>query len=107
MYGNIDWLMPGSSTPLTDRTYDVDGLFKFMAVFGNAIMIFVAGYVIYFAIVFRARASDAPGTVGVPIHDSPKLEFWWSLLPTLLLIVLTGLSIVVWYKIYSEPPHPV
>ncbi len=31
-----------------------------MAVFGNAIMIFVAGYVIYFAIVFRARSTDTP-----------------------------------------------
>jgi len=99
LYGNIDWLMPGSSLPVADRASDIDGLFKFMAVFGNGIMIFVGGYVIYFAIAFRARASDTPDTIGVPIHDSPKLEFWWTLLPTLLLIVLTALSINVWYKI--------
>lgn len=99
LYGSIDWMMPGASYPVADRASDIDGLFKFMAVFGGAIMIFVTGYVIYFAIAFRARSSDAPDTVGVQIHDAPKLELWWTVFPTVLLIVLTGFSIVVWYKI--------
>lgn len=99
LYGSIDWIMPSASNPVADRASDIDGLFKFMAVFGNAIFIFVAGYVIYFAVAFRARSTDTPDTVGVQIHDSPKLELWWTVLPTLLLIVLTGLSINVWYKI--------
>ena len=106
LYGNIDWIMPGASQPVANRASDIDGLFKFMAVFGTAIMIFVAGYVIYFAIAFRARSSDSPDTVGVQIHDSPKLELWWTVLPTLLLIVLTGLSINVWYKIYFGDAAP-
>jgi len=106
LYGNIDWIMPGSSVPVTDRASDIDGLFKFMAVFGNGIMIFVAGYVIYFAIVFRARSTDSPDTVGVQIHDAPKLELWWTVLPTLLLILLTALSINVWYKIYFGTKAP-
>ncbi len=99
LYGSIDWMMPGASHPVADRASDVDGLFKFMAVFGTAIFLFVAGYVIYFGIAFRARSTDLPGDVGVPIHDAPRLEFWWTVLPTLLLIVLTALSINVWYKI--------
>lgn len=99
LYGNIDWIMPGASIPVADRASDIDGLFKFMAVFGNGIMIFVGGYVLYFAWAFRARASDAPDAIGVQIHDAPKLELWWTVLPTLLLVLLTGLSIVVWYKI--------
>ena len=106
LYGNIDWIMPGASQPVANRASDIDGLFKFMAVFGTAIMIFVAGYVIYFAIAFRARSSDSPDMVGVQIHDSPKLELWWTVLPTLLLIVLTGLSINVWYKIYFGDAAP-
>jgi len=106
LFGSIDWMMPGSAHPVADSTYNIDGLFKFMAVFGNAIMIFVGGYVIYFAIVFRARASDPPDTIGVQIHDAPKLEFWWVVLPTLLLIVLTWISIVVWYKIQFGPAVP-
>jgi len=106
LYGSIDWIMPGASQPVTDRASDIDGLFKFMAVFGGAIMLFVAGYVIYFAIAFRARSSDSPDAVGVQIHDAPKLELWWTVLPTLLLIVLTGLSIVVWYKIQFGTAAP-
>jgi len=106
LFGNIDWILPGSTHPVTDRAYDIDGLFKFMAVFGNAIFIFVAGYVIYFAIVFRARATDAPDAVGVPIHDAPQLELWWTVLPTILLIILTALSIQVWYKVYFGTAAP-
>jgi cytochrome c oxidase subunit 2 len=106
LYGPIDWMMPGASHPLTDRGSDIDGLFKFMAVFSGAIMLFVAGYVIYFAIAFRARPSDPPNMVGVQIHDAPKLELWWSVLPTLLLILLTALSINVWYKIYFGTTAP-
>jgi cytochrome c oxidase subunit II len=106
LYGNIDWLLPGSSQPVADRAYDIDGLFKFMAVFGNAILIFVAGYVVYFSIAFRARASDSAEAIGVPIHDAPKLELWWTVIPTLLLILLTALSINVWYKIYYGTAAP-
>jgi cytochrome c oxidase subunit II len=106
LYGSIDWLMPGASHPVADRAADIDGLFKFMAVFGNAILFFVAGYVIYFAIVFRARSGDSADMVGVQIHDAPKLEVWWTVLPTLLLIVLTGLTINVWYKIYFGTTAP-
>ena len=85
LFGNIDWILPGASHPVADVANSIDGLFKFMAVFSGAILIFVAGYVIYFAIVFRARASDTADTVGVQVHDAPKLEFWWTVLPTLLL----------------------
>jgi cytochrome c oxidase subunit 2 len=106
LFGNIDWLLPSSSDPFSDRVYDIDGLFKFMAVFGGDIMIIVAGYVIYFAIAFRARAKDSPDTIGVPIHDHPKLEFWWTVLPTLLLVILTGLSINVWHKIQFGVTSP-
>lgn len=106
LYGSIDWILPGASQPVTDRASDIDGLFKFMAVFGGGIMIFITGYVLYFAWAFRARSTDTAETVGVAIHDAPKLEFWWTVLPTLLLIVLTGLSIVVWQKIQFGTAAP-
>lgn len=99
LFANIDWLLPSASVPASDRASDVDGLFKFMAVFGGDIMIIVAGYVIWFSIAFRASPNDPPDTVGMPTHDHPKLEFWWTVLPTVLLVILTALSINVWHKI--------
>ena len=99
LYGNIDWILPGASQPVADRASDIDGLFKFMAVFGGIVMIYVAGYVVYFAWVFRARSTDNTNDIGVQVHDAPKLELWWTILPTALLVVLTALSINVWYKI--------
>lgn len=104
--GDIDWLMPGWVHPVADRTVDVDDLVKFMSVFASAIMVYVTGYVVYFVIAFRARPEDASDTIGVPIHDSPKLEFWWTVLPSILLAVLTAWSIAVWYKIYFGTGAP-
>ncbi len=106
LFGNLDWLLPNAWNPVSDSTIASDGLFKFMAVFGNGIMILVGGYVVYFAIAFRARASDSAETIGRQIHDSPKLEFWWTIIPTILLIILTWLSIVVWYQIQFGTAAP-
>ena len=36
----------------------VDELIRFMSATGSALYIFVAGYLVYFAIAFRAKASD-------------------------------------------------
>ncbi len=58
LFANLDWLLPGWSNPVTDRAGDVDNLFKFMGVFGAWIFIYVAGYVVYFAVVFRRRADE-------------------------------------------------
>jgi cytochrome c oxidase subunit 2 len=105
-FGDINWLMPGWTDPLADRTRDIDDLVKFMSVFASAIMVFVTGYVVYFVVAFRARSTDAPDAIGVPIHDSPKLEFWWTVLPAALLAALSAMSIVVWYKIYFGTTAP-
>ncbi|MGH7706853.1 MAG: cytochrome c oxidase subunit II [Vulcanimicrobiaceae bacterium] len=94
-YYDLGQLVPEAS----DRAVDIDNLFKFMAVFGNAIMIYVTGYIIYFSVVFRRKASDPPDAIGVQIHDAPTLEIWWTVIPVILLTVLSVLSIQVWYKI--------
>src|ERR1700733_2229469 len=64
----------------------VDTLFRFMAATGTALYIFVCGYLIYFAIAFRVRPSDPPDAIGLQIHDNPKLEFWWAVVPVLFVI---------------------
>jgi cytochrome c oxidase subunit 2 len=95
----LDYLLPASSLNVTDRGEDIDFLFRFMSIFGNAIFTYVAGYVVYFAIAFRRRRDEPANSVGVQIHDAPKLEFWWTLLPTLLVIALAVMSTRVWYLV--------
>ena len=50
----------------------VDTLFRFMAATGSALYIFVAGYLVYFSIAFRARATDPPDAIGVTDPRQPQ-----------------------------------
>jgi cytochrome c oxidase subunit 2 len=99
IYLPLNFLLPSESNPASDSAVGIDGLFKFMTVFGVAITLYVTGYTAYFAWVFRRRADEPINTVGIPIHDAPKLEFWWTLLPTILLFVLMAFTIIVWKQI--------
>lgn len=83
----------------------VDTLFRFMAATGSALWIFVAGYLLYFTIAFRVRASDPPDAIGVQIHDNRKLEFWWTVIPSLFVVLLSFVSVRIWYEIMLEPEH--
>ena len=85
----------------------VDTLFRFMAATGTALYIFVCGYLIYFAIAFRVRPSDPPDAIGLQIHDNPKLEFWWTVIPVLFVILLSVVSVRIWYEIMLEPENGV
>lgn len=81
---------------------DIDALFKFMAVFGNAIFVYVTGFLVYFSIVWRRRATDAPDAIGIQVHDSPELEFWWTLIPTILVVILAVFSVKIWANLQSQ-----
>lgn len=83
----------------------VDLLFRFMAATGSALYIFVAGYLLYFTIAFRWKPSDGPDAIGVQIHDNHKLEFWWTVIPTIFVIILSIVSVQIWYKIMLEPEN--
>jgi cytochrome c oxidase subunit II len=83
----------------------VDTLFRFMAATGTALYIFVAGYIVYFVIAFRVRKSDPPDAIGVQIHDNHKLEFWWTIIPALFVVLLSAVSVKIWYEIMLEPQN--
>lgn len=83
----------------------VDQLSIFMLATGSALYIFVVGYIVYFSIAFRARKSDPPDAIGIQVHDNHKLEFWWTVIPALFVILLSVLSIQIWYKITLEPQN--
>ncbi len=84
---------------------DVDVLFRFMSVVASVLIIFVGGYLIYFSIAFRRRASDAPDAIGVQVHDNHKLELWWTIFPTVLVVILSIWSTQVWYRIQVAQPE--
>ncbi len=106
LFAPMPWLMPGWNHPATDRAADVDLLFKFMSVFGNAIFFYVAGYVVYFCVVFRRRRDEPASTIGVQIHDAPSLEFWWTYFPVVLLAALIVMSVWIWGKIFFPTVAP-
>ncbi len=80
---------------------DIDLLFKFMSVLGNAIFVYVAGYLVYFSIVWRRRASDPPDAIGIQIHDAPKLELWWTIIPTIMVVFLAIFSVRIWWNMQN------
>jgi cytochrome c oxidase subunit 2 len=80
---------------------DIDWLFKFMAFFSVPIIVFVNGYVVYFAIRYRNRSAATAADTGSSIHDHPQLEFWWSVLPAALMLALGLLSYRVIPKYYA------
>ncbi len=75
---------------------DIDMLFRFMSVVGNAIFVYVVGFLVYFSIVWRRRAGDAPDAIGIQVHDAPKLEFWWTAIPAIIVLVLAVFSVRIW-----------
>jgi cytochrome c oxidase subunit 2 len=94
----IERWLPEAAAPARD----IDDLFKFMSVFGNAIFVYVVGYVVYFGIVWRHRASDPPDAIGIQIHDHPKLEFWWTVIPSILVIAIAIFSVRIWMNLQNQ-----
>jgi cytochrome c oxidase subunit 2 len=81
----------------------IDDLFKFLGAVGGTIFNIVTGYIIYFAIVFRRKKSDPPDVIGVQVHDNPVLEFWWTAIPTVLVVILAIYSVVIWSSLQNTP----
>ncbi len=86
---NIDrYFLPEASTV----SVYIDELFKFSMFFSVPILVYVNGFIIYFAIRYRHRPDEPMDAVGSPIHDHPVLETVWTVVPALLMIVLAVLS---------------
>jgi cytochrome c oxidase subunit 2 len=80
---------------------EIDSLFKFLGAVGGTIFNIVTGYIIYFAIVFRRKKTDPPDAIGVQVHDNPVLEFWWTVIPTILVVILAIFSTVIWSSLQN------
>jgi cytochrome c oxidase subunit II len=83
----------------------VDALSTFMFATGSALYIYVLGYIVYFAIAFRAKKSDPPDAIGVQVHDHHGLEIAWTVVPVIFVVLLSIVSVNIWYKIMVEPEN--
>ncbi|MBV8082512.1 MAG: cytochrome c oxidase subunit II [Candidatus Eremiobacteraeota bacterium] len=79
---------------------DIDFIFRFMAFFGVPIMVYVIGYIVYFAWRYHTRKGDDLMAVGSDIHDQPALETAWTIIPSILMLILGVISYVVLPKYY-------
>ena len=98
----IDLIMPAVGAQPGEQ---VDELLRFMMASGTALFIYVAGYLIYFSIEFRAKSTDGPDAVGIQVHDNHVLEFWWTIIPTVFVVLLSILSVRIWYQIQVAQPE--
>lgn len=94
----ISKAMPEAVTPADQ----IDALFTFMAACGTALFVFVAGYIIYFCIAFRARPTDGPDAIGVQVHDNHALELWWTVIPAVFVVILSVISVKIWYGVQVQ-----
>ena len=74
----------------------IDELFRFLGAVAAVIFNIVVIYTVYFGIVFARPKNAPPNTIGVQIHDAPVLEFWWTVIPTILVIILSIYSVKIW-----------
>ena len=79
----------------SDVSVPIDNLFKFSMFFGVPIIVFVNGYIIYFALRYRLRPGEPIDAVGSPIHDNRALETTWTITPAVLMVVLAVLSYII------------
>jgi cytochrome c oxidase subunit 2 len=84
-----------------DPAGSIDVLFRFLGVVAAAIFNVVTIYTVYFGIVFRMPKNAPPNTIGVQIHDAPVLEFWWTAIPTILIVILAIYSTKIWVDLQN------
>jgi len=100
----IFWIVvpnPMGVEQAADTAVPTDILFKVLAVLGSALFIYVTGYIVYFSIVFRRPKNAPANTIGVQVHDNLVLEFWWTVIPAVVILGLAIASVVLLNNIYN------
>ena len=88
--------------PAGDPAPSIDALFRFLGAVAACIFNVVVIYTVYFGIVFAMPKNAPPNTIGVQIHDAPVLEFWWTAIPTILVIILSIYSTKIWADLQNS-----
>ena len=94
-FAPINSIMPEA----VDRARQIDLLFRFLAASGTALFIYVLGILIYFMVRYKRRADQPKDAIGLQIHDNHKLEFWWTVIPTIFIVILAVISVKLFLEI--------
>lgn len=81
----------------------VDALFQFMLAIGGSVFLLVVGVLLYAVVRFRARPGDRSD--GIPLHGNSTLELVWTLIPIVIVIILTVYSYQVWISTRTIMPN--
>jgi cytochrome c oxidase subunit 2 len=94
----LDWWLPENVS-----TYgrDIDWLFHLIYAITGVTLVLVSVTLVAFLIMYR----DRPGRRARYTHGNSTLEIVWTVVPALILVILTFLSVPAWSKIkMSQPP---
>ncbi len=73
---------------------NTDGLVQLLLLIGGAVFFLVQGLLVYSIIRFRAKPNDT--TDGASFHGNTTLEIVWTIIPSIIVLVLAILSYQVW-----------
>ena len=93
----LNWWLPEN---VSTFGRDIDWLFHLIYWITGVTFILVAVTMIAFLIMYR----DRPGRKATYTHGSTPLEIAWTIVPALILVVLTLLSVPAWSKIKMTMP---
>ena len=94
----LDWWLPEN---VSTFGRDIDWLFHLIYAITGITFILVAVAMIWFLIAYR----DRPGRRARYTHGNTTLEIVWTIVPALILVILTALSAPAWSKIkMTRPP---
>jgi cytochrome c oxidase subunit II len=93
----LDWWLPENVS-----TYgrDIDSLFHLIYAITGITFVLVTVTLLAFVVIYR----DRPGRRARYTHGSTPLEIAWTVVPALILVVLTFLSVPAWSKIKMRTP---
>lgn len=84
-------ILPEQASEQAKRT---DDLFYVLLGIGSMVFFLIQGLLVYSVLRFRAKPNDT--TDGPNFHGNALLEIVWTIIPTVVVVVLAVLSVVVW-----------
>src|SRR5881296_3396681 len=93
----LNWWLPEN---VTSYGQDIDWLFHLIYAITGVTFILVTVALLAFVVIYR----DRPGRRAYYTHGNATLEIVWTVVPALILVVLTFLSVPAWSKIKMTMP---